>query len=206
MLPGSTGLSVDENSVSPSEDIKPVVQVDNGRPCTNTLTHTPPPSVTKPFHAPETHPHSQQFNNFSRSSALRIAEETKPVVLPPDDANAVVCSVSSHLKLPSTRAMHMDMRYNPYPRPGFPVAGMPSGFMPHAHGHMYPPYGMSQAAFPPCQVSQNYPPCTANQQGFGYPAAVSSIGMASGGTASEMPTSFDLHCSDRTSAMGHRTN
>ena len=210
-----SGSSLDENSVSaiPSspEDIKPVIQVDKGRSCTNTLTHSPSP-VPKALPAPEVlQQQQQQFTDFSRPSSLHIPEDTKPVILTPNSSDNVSCSAPSHLKLPAARAMHMDMRYSPYPRPPYSMSGMPSSFLPpHAHGHMYPSYSMPQAAYPSCQVGQAaYPPCTANQQSFGYPATVSSssmIGLASGNVSSELTPTLDLHGSaDRTPGLEHRT-
>lgn len=205
------GSSLDENSVSviPSspEDIKPVIHVDKGRPCTNSLTPSP---VPKALPAPEMLPHNQQFNDFSRPSSLHISEDSKSVILASNSNDGISCSAPSHLKLPSARTMHMDMRYSPYPRPPYSMSGMPSSFLPpHAHGHMYPSYSVPQAAYPSCQVSQTYPPCTGNQQSFGYPATVSStsmIGLASGNANSELTQVMDLHGSaDRTPGMEHRT-
>lgn len=208
-----SGSSVDENSLSgiPSstEDIKPVIQVDKGRSCTNTLTHSPSPAP-KALPAPEILQQSQQYNEYTRPSSLHISEDTKPVILPPNSNDSVSCSAASHLKLQSTRSMHMDMRYSPYPRPPYSMGGMPSSFLSqHAHGHMYPSYSMPQVAYPSCQVGQTYPPCTVNQQSFGYPASVSSssmLGLGSGTASSDLTSTMDLHGSaDRTPGMEHRT-
>lgn len=198
---------------SSPEDIKPVIHVDKGRSCTNTLTHSPSPSpVPKPLHPPVIfQQQQQQITDYPRPSSLHIPEDTKPVILQQSSSDSVSCSASSHLKLPSARAMHMDMRYSPYPRPPYSMSGMPSSFLPpHAHGHMYPSYSVQQAAYPSCQVGQAaYPPCTANQQSFGYPATVSSasmMGLASGNVSSELTPTLDLHGSaDRTSGMEQRT-
>ena len=208
------GSSQAENSVrtaisSSPEDIKPVIQVDKEHPCASNLTQPPLP-VLKALPAPEILQHNQPYSDFSRPSSLQILEDNKPMILPPNSSESVSCSAQSHLKLPSARAMHMDMRYSPYPRPAYPMSGMPSSFLTHPHGHMYPPYSVpAQAAYPPCQVSQSYPPCTANQQSFVYPATVSSssmIGLASGSTYSELPPSLDLLGSaDRTSGIEQRT-
>lgn len=208
----ASGSSLADNSLavitSSSEDIKPVIHVDKGRSCTNTLTHSTSP-VPKALPPPDILQHNQQFSDFSRPSSLHIPEESKRLILPPNSSESVSCSAQSHLKLPSSRAMHMDMRYSPYPRPAYPMSGMPSSFLPHAHGHMYPSYSVPQAAYPSCQMGQSYPPCTANQQSFGYPATVSSssmIGLASSSTSSELPPSLALHGSaDRTPGMEHRT-
>lgn len=202
-----SGDSVPTLAPSP-EDIKSVVHVDKGRSCTNTLTHSPS-SVHKELPSSDVLHPNQQFGEFPRPSSLHIPEDSKPVIFPPNSSESVSCSAQSHLKLPSTRAMHMDMRYSPYPRPAYPMSGMPSSFLPHAHGHMYPPYSVPQVAYPSCQVGQSYPPCTANQQSFGYPATVSSssmIGLTSGSTNSELPPPLGLHGStDRTPGMEHRT-
>ena len=195
---------------STPEDIKPVIHVDKGRSCTNTLTHSPS-AVTKALPLPENLQlqHNHQFSDFSRPSSLHIPEDSKPMILPPNSSESVSYSSQSHLKLPSARAMHMDMRYSPYPRPAYPMSGMPSSFLPHAHGHMYPPYSVPQAAYPSCQVGQSFPSCTASQQSFGYPASVSSssmIGLTSGSTSSELQPSLDLNgTADRTPGMEHRT-
>lgn len=207
-----SGSSATENSVvglpSSPEDIKPVIQVDKGRSCANTLSHSPSP-VQKALPAPDILHHSQPFSDFSRPSTLHIPEDSKPVILQPNSSESVPYSSQSHLKLSSARAMHMDMRYSPYPRPAYPMGGMPSSFLPHAHGHMYPSYSVPQAAYPSCQVGQSYPPCTVNQQSFGYPATVTSSSMlelTSGSTTSELPAALDLQGSvDRTPGMEHRT-
>lgn len=195
---------------SSTEDIKPVIQVDKGRTCSNTLTHSPSP-VPKALPAPEILTQSQQYSDFSRPSSLHISEDTKPVILPTNSSESVSCSASPHLKLPSTRSMHMDMRYSPYPRPPYSMSGMPSSFLSqHAHGHMYPSYSVPQVAtYPSCQVGQSYPPCTVNQQSFGYPASVSSnnmLGLGSSTASSDLTSTMDLHGSaDRTPVMEHRT-
>lgn len=185
-----------------------MIQVDKGRSCANTLSHSPSP-VQKALPAPDILHHSQPFSDFSRPSTLHIPEDSKPVILPPNSSESVPFSSQSHLKLSSARAMHMDMRYSPYPRPAYPMGGMPSSFLPHAHGHMYPSYSVPQAAYPSCQVGQSYPPCTVNQQSFGYPATVTSSSMlelTSGSTTSELPAALDLQGSvDRTPGMEHRT-
>ena len=192
---------------SSPEDIKPGIHVDKGRSCTNTLSHSPP--VPKALPAPEILQHNNQFGDFSRPSSLHIPEDSKPVILGTNSSEGVSCSAQSHLKLPSARAMHMDMRYSPYPRPGYPMSGMPSSFLPHAHGHMYPSYSVPQAPYPSCQVGQSYPSCTVNQQSFGYPATVSSssmLGLASGSTSSELQPALEVHrTADRTPGMEHRT-
>lgn len=193
---------------SSPEDIKPVIHVDKGRPCTNTLTHSPSP-VPKALPVPEVLHQQQQFTDFSRPSSLHVPEDSKPLLLASTN-DGISCSAPSHLKLPSARAMHMDMRYSPYTRPPYSMSGMPPSFLtPHAHGHMYPSYSVPQAAYPSCQVSQTYPPCTANQQSFGYPATVSSssmIGLASGSASSDLTPTLDLHGSaDRTPGIDHRT-
>ncbi|RMX53725.1 hypothetical protein pdam_00000392 [Pocillopora damicornis] len=218
-VPGSsneihTGSPVDGSPLSgiPSstEDIKPVIQVDKGRTCSNTLTHSPSP-VPKALPAPEILTQSQQYSDFSRPSSLHISEDTKPVILPTNSSESVSCSASPHLKIQSTRSMHMDMRYSPYPRPPYSMSGMPSSFLSqHAHGHMYPSYSVPQVAtYPSCQVGQSYPPCTVNQQSFGYPASVSSnnmLGLGSSTASSDLTSTMDLHGSaDRTPVMEHRT-
>ena len=197
------------SAIPPSpEDIKPVIHVDKGRPCTTTLTHSPSP-VPKALPAPEVLLQQQQFTDFSRPSSLHIPEDSKPLILASTN-DSISCSASSHLKLPSARAMHVDMRYSPYPRPPYSMSSMPSSFLtPHAHGHMYPPYNVPQAPYPSCQMGPAYPPCTVNQQSYAYPPTVSSssmIGLASGNASSDLTQTLDLHVSaDRTPGMEHRT-
>ena len=186
-----------------------MILVDKGRPCTNTLTHSPSP-VPKALPAPEVIQQQQQFTDFSRPSSLHIPEDSKPLILASNSDDSISCTVPSHLKLPSARALHMDVRYSPYARPPYSMSGMPSSFLPpHAHGHMYPSYSVPQAAYPSCQVGQTYPPCTANQQNFGFPANVSSssmIGLTSGNATSDLTPTLDLHGSvDRTPGMELRT-
>lgn len=206
-----TGSPLEDNSVpsisSSPEDIKPATHADKPRSCSSTLTHSPSP-VPKGLPSPNSLQTNQHFCDFSRLSSLYIPDDSKPMVLSPTSSDGVSCSVQSHLKLPSARAMHMDMRYSPYPRPAYSMGGIPASFLPHTHAHMYPTYSVPQPAYPSCQVGQSYPPCTANQQSFGYPATVSSasmIGLASVNTGSELTSTLDLHgTTERTPGMNHR--
>ncbi|XP_029192719.2 T-box transcription factor TBX3-like [Acropora millepora] len=199
--------SVDSISSSP-EDIKPIVNVDKGRSSSNTLSHSSSP-VLKGHLSQDMLQTNQPFSDYSRLSSLHIPNDNKTTILPPNSSDSVSCSAQSHLKLPSARAMHMDMRYSPYSRPAYPMGGIPAGFLPHTHAHMYPTYSVPQPAYPSCQVGQSYPSCTASQQSFGYPVTVSSasmIGLANGNTSSELSSSLDLHgTAERTLGVDQRT-
>lgn len=198
---------MDSVSSSP-EDIKPIVNADKGRSSSNTLNHSVSP-VLKGHLSQDMLQTNQHFSDYSRLSSLHIPNDNKPTILPPNSSDSVPCSTQSHLKLPSARAMHMDMRYNPYSRPAYPMAGIPASFLPHTHAHMYPTYSVPQPAYPSCQVGQSYPSCTASQQSFGYPVPLSSasmIGLASGNTSSELSSTLDLHgTAERTLGVDQRT-
>lgn len=199
--------SVDSISSSP-EDIKPIVNADKGRSSSNTLSHSSSP-VLKGHLSQDMLQTNQPFSDYSRLSSLHIPNDNKTTILPPNSSDSVSCSAQSHLKLPSARAMHMDMRYSPYSRPAYPMGGIPAGFLPHTHAHMYPTYSVPQPAYPSCQVGQSYPSCTASQQSFGYPVTVSSasmIGLANGNTSSELSSTLDLHGTvERTLGVDQRT-
>lgn len=138
------------------------------------------------------------YNEFNHGSAVHISEDTKPVHLQHPELNE---GVSSHLKTPTPRSFHMDMRFNPYSRPPYPLNSVTSSFMP-AHSHVYPSCSIPQSVYPSYQSNQSgYPSFNGTSQGFGYPTGMSTATMV-GSLPSDTHTSSELHNMD--AAHDHR--
>jgi hypothetical protein len=155
----------------------------------------PFPVVLKPV----VHQDEAQYNEYNHTPTLRLPEDTKPVHLSHDTSEPVnvggTLSISQHLKAPTPRSFHMDMRFNPYSRPPYSLNSVPSGFMPahaHGHGHVYPACSIPQAVFSGYQGSQAGYPSFAGSQGYGYPTGISTPSMV-GNLPTETHTSSELH-------------
>ncbi|XP_020894665.2 T-box transcription factor TBX3-like isoform X2 [Exaiptasia diaphana] len=138
---------------------------------------------------------TRHFNDFSHAQTVHLPEDTKPVHLQHDSSDGAVAgplSVPQHLKAPTPRSFHMDMRFNPYSRAPY---SLNSGFMPsHSHGHVYPSCSIPQGVYPGYQGNQGgYPSFNSTSQGgFGYPAGMSTATMV-GTLPNDTQTSSELH-------------
>lgn len=146
------------------------------------------------------------YNDFNHGPTVHLPEDTKPIHLQHAESSE---AVPPHLKAPTPRSFHMDMRFNPYSRPPYSLNSVPSGFMPahghgHGHGHVYPSCSIPQGVYPSYQGNQGgYPSFNSSSQGYGYPTGMSTATMV-GSLPSDAHTSSELHDMDNHGSNDHR--
>lgn len=143
-----------------------------------------------------------QYSDYNHAQTVHLPEDTKPIHLShesnePGNVGSSL-AIPPHLKTPTPRSFHMDMRFNPYSRAPYSLNSVPSGFMPphaHSHGHVYPACTIPQAVFTGYQGGQGGYPAFSGSQGYGFPTGISTPSMV-GSLPTETHTSSELHDMD----------
>lgn len=145
---------------------------------------------------------NHHYGDYSHTQTVHLPEDTKPIHLSHEinEPGNISSSLAypPHLKGPTPRSFHMDMRFNPYSRPPYPLNSVPSGFLPshtHSHSHVYPPCTIPQAVFTGYQGSQGGYPAFSGSQGYAFPPGISTPNMV-GSFPADTHTSSELHNMD----------